>query len=502
MAKEVRVRFAPSPTGALHIGGVRTALYNYLFAKHNNGKFLLRIEDTDQTRYVEGAEQYIIDSLKWLGLTPDEGVGFGGDLGPYRQSERKEIYKKYVDELLTNGKAYYAFDTAEELDAARAKAEENKETFIYNWSTRGNLKNSLSLTEAETTELIKNETPYVVRFKIDDSRTVLLDDMIRGKISIDASTLDDKVLFKSDGMPTYHLANIVDDHLMGITHVIRGEEWLPSMALHELLYDGFDWEAPRFAHLPLILKPEGKGKLSKRDGDKHGFPVFPMEWKTEEGIAKGYKQEGYFPDAVLNMLALLGWNSGTDQEIFTMDELIQLFSLEKVSKSGARFSPEKATWFNHQYLQLKSVEELLPSFEEVLKENGIEADASLDAKVVELLKERANFVKDIFDQGQFFYIAPTSYEEKASKKAWKEDSKEILNKFIEVLNSSEFDAETLHDAMANFVTTQEIGFGKIGMPLRLSLVGALQGPDVPVIMSILGKDETIARINKAIEVLG
>lgn len=502
MAKEVRVRFAPSPTGALHIGGVRTALYNYLFAKHHNGKFLLRIEDTDQTRYVEGAEQYIIDSLQWLGLIPDEGVGFGGELGPYRQSERKEIYKQYVDQLIENGKAYYAFDTAEELDEARANAEANKETFIYNWSTRNKLKNSLSLTNEETKELLDNNTPFVIRFKIDDERTVLLDDMIRGKISIDASTLDDKVLFKSDGMPTYHLANIVDDHLMGISHVIRGEEWLPSMALHELLYDAFKWEAPRFAHLPLILKPEGKGKLSKRDGDKHGFPVFPMEWETEEGIAKGYKQEGYFPDAVLNMLALLGWNPGTDQEIFSLEELTAAFSLEKVSKSGARFSPEKAVWFNHQYLQQKTVEELLPAFEEVLKENGIEANVNLDKKVIELLKERANFVKDIYIQGQFFYIAPSSYDEKAAKKAWKDDSKVILTSFIDVLNSSEFDADTLHDAMANFVTVQEIGFGKIGMPLRLSLVGALQGPDVPVIMATLGKEETIARINKIIEVLG
>ncbi|WP_322971512.1 glutamate--tRNA ligase [Faecalibacter sp. LW9] len=502
MAKEVRVRFAPSPTGALHIGGVRTALYNYLFAKHHNGKFLLRIEDTDQTRYVEGAEQYIIDSLKWLGLTPDEGVGFGGEFAPYRQSERKEIYKKYVEELLANGKAYYAFDTAEELDAARTKAEENKETFIYNWSTRGQLKNSLSLSKEETQALLDANTPYVVRFIIDDTRTVLLDDMIRGKISIDASTLDDKVLFKSDGMPTYHLANIVDDHLMEITHVIRGEEWLPSMALHELLYDAFGWEAPRFAHLPLILKPEGKGKLSKRDGDKHGFPVFPMEWVTEEGTAKGYKQEGYFPEAVINMLALLGWSSGTDKEMYTMDELIQDFSLEKVSKSGARFSPDKAVWFNNQYLQQKSAAELLPAFQDVLTAEGIGTNDTLDTQVIELLKERANFVKDIFEQGKFFYVAPTAYDDKAAKKAFKEDSTEILTKFIDVLNSTEFTAEALHDAMANFVTAQEIGFGKIGMPLRLSLVGALQGPDVPVIMAMLGKDETITRINKIIEVLG
>lgn len=499
MAKEVRVRFAPSPTGALHIGGVRTALYNYLFAKHHNGKFLLRIEDTDQARFVDSAEQYIIDSLKWLGLTPDEGVGFGGELGPYRQSERKAIYQTYVDILLENEKAYYAFDTAEELDAARALAEENKETFIYNWSTRGKLKNSLSLTSEETNALLEQNTPYVVRFKIDTDNTVLLNDMIRGKISIDATTLDDKVLFKSDGMPTYHLANIVDDHLMGITHVIRGEEWLPSMPLHELLYAAFGWEAPQFAHLPLILKPEGKGKLSKRDGDKHGFPVFPMEWITEEGTAKGYKQEGYFPDAVLNMLALLGWNPGTEQEIFTLDELAQLFSLEKVSKSGARFSPDKAVWFNHQYLQLKSVEELLPAYQEVVLANGIEANDVLDATIITLVKERANFVADIFEQAKFFYVAPTAYDEKAAKKAWKDDSKGILLAFVEALQTAEFTAEALHDVMAKFVEEQAIGFGKIGMPLRLSLVGALQGPDVPVIMSILGREETTNRIHSIIE---
>ncbi len=501
MAKEVRVRFAPSPTGALHIGGVRTALYNYLFAKHHGGKFLLRIEDTDQARFVESAEQYIIDSLKWLGLTPDEGVGFGGELGPYRQSERKAIYQEYVDTLVTNEKAYFAFDTAEELDAARALAEENKETFIYNWSTRGKLKNSLSMTEEETKAELAKGTPYVIRFKIDTDHTILLNDLIRGKISIDASTLDDKVLFKSDGMPTYHLANIVDDHLMGITHVIRGEEWLPSMPLHELLYTAFGWEAPEFAHLPLILKHEGKGKLSKRDGDKHGFPVFPMEWVTEEGTAKGYKEEGYFPDAVLNMLALLGWNPGTEQEIFTLTELADLFSLEKVSKSGARFSPDKAVWFNHQYLQQKSTEELLPSYQAVVKAHGIETNNELDAKVIALMKERANFVSDIFDQARFLYIAPSSYDEKAAKKAWKDDSKAILLAFVETLQSTDFNAVALHDAMAKFVEEQAIGFGKIGMPLRLSLVGALQGPDVPVIMEILGEVETVNRIHAMIEAL-
>ena len=499
MSKEVRVRFAPSPTGPLHIGGVRTALFNYLFAKHHNGKFILRIEDTDQTRFVEGAENYIIDSLKWLNLLPDEGVGFGGEFGSYKQSERKEIYQEYIQELLAKGKAYYAFDTAEELDALREKAEETKEPFIYNWSTRNQLKNSLALSSDEVNNLLANETPYVVRFKIEEDRTILLDDLIRGKITIDTNTLDDKVLFKSDGMPTYHLANIVDDHLMEITHVIRGEEWLPSMALHELLYEAYGWEAPRFAHLPLILKPEGKGKLSKRDGDKHGFPVFPLEWKTEEGTAKGYREEGYLPEAVINMLALLGWNPGNDQEILTIDELIQLFSLEKVSKSGARFSPDKSVWFNHQYIQQKTSEELLNSFNEVLVAKNIDASDELKIKVISLLKERANFVKDIADQGMFFFVAPTEYDEKAIKKAWKDDSKEILENFIIKLNETNFSADALHDAMQSFVEEQAIGFGKIGMPLRLSLVGALQGPDVPVIMEVLGKDETIKRINNLIQ---
>lgn len=499
MSKEVRVRFAPSPTGPLHIGGVRTALFNYLFAKHHNGKFILRIEDTDQTRFVEGAENYIIDSLKWLNLIPDEGVGFGGDYGSYKQSERKEIYRKYIDELIAKGKAYYAFDTAEELDALRTKGEETKEAFIYNWSTRKALKNSIALSENEVNELIANGTPYVIRFKIEEDRTILLDDLIRGKITIDTNTLDDKVLFKSDGMPTYHLANIVDDHLMEITHVIRGEEWLPSMALHELLYEAFGWEAPRFAHLPLILKPEGKGKLSKRDGDKHGFPVFPLEWQTEEGISKGYREEGYLPDALINMLALLGWNPGNDQEIFTMEELIQTFTLEKVSKSGARFSPDKTTWFNHQYIQQKSAQELLADFDQVLKNENIEASEDLKLKVIDILKERANFVKDIAEQGKFFFEAPTSYDEKALKKAWKDDSKAILEGFSTALNEVEFNEKALHDAMQDFVTQQEIGFGKIGMPLRLALVGTLQGPDIPVIMEVIGKEETQKRIANLIE---
>lgn len=503
---EVRVRFAPSPTGPLHIGGVRTALYNYLFAKNSGGKFLLRIEDTDQNRYVPGAEDYIIESLKWLGLEPDEGVGYGGPHAPYRQSERKEIYAKYAQELINSGNGYYAFDTPEELDALRTEAESNGQTFIYNSKNRNQLNNSLNLSTEEVQHKINSEVPYVIRFKIPENQTVLLDDLIRGKISIDTNTLDDKVLFKSDGMPTYHLANIVDDRLMEITHVIRGEEWLPSMALHELLYKAFGWTAPRFAHLPLILKPEGKGKLSKRDGDKHGFPVFPLEWtqakdemsetKTGEGTAKGYREEGYLPDAVINMLALLGWNPGTEQEIFTMDELIQLFNLEKVSKSGARFNPEKTIWFNHQYIQKKSNEEILPEFNKVLNKNAVSSSDEFNLRVIGLLKERANFIKDIFEQGKFFYKSPESYEEKAVKKAWKEDSSELLNEFAQELDSLEsFEHTTIHDKVQAFVAQKEIGFGKLMMPVRLALVGDLQGPDVPLIMELLGKEEVLGRLN-------
>ncbi len=492
---EVRVRFAPSPTGPLHIGGVRTALYNYLFAKNHGGKFLLRIEDTDQNRYVEGAENYIIESLKWLGLNPDEGVGFGGPHEPYRQSERKEIYAKYAQELINSGNGYYAFDTAEELNAMRFQAESKGETFIYNSQNRNKLNNSLNLGSEEVQSKIDSGIPYVIRFKIPENQTVLLDDLIRGKISIDSNTLDDKVLYKSDGMPTYHLANIVDDHLMEITHVIRGEEWLPSMALHELLYKAFGWNAPRFAHLPLILKPEGKGKLSKRDGDKHGFPVFPLEWNTEEGTAKGYREEGYLPDAVVNMLALLGWNPGTEQEIFTMDELISEFNLEKVSKSGARFNPEKTIWFNHQYIQQKLAEEILPEFKLILENKGINVSDEFNLKVIELLKERANFIKDIYAQGEFFYIAPSTYDEKAVSKAWKEDTKDLLMEFSTELNTlSSFDHNSIHDKIQEFVTQKAIGFGKLMMPVRLSLVGSLQGPDVPLIMELLGKEEVMKRL--------
>lgn len=492
---EIRVRFAPSPTGPLHIGGVRTALYNYLFAKRLGGKFLLRIEDTDQNRYVPGAEDYIIESLKWLGIEPDEGIGYGGKLGPYRQSERKEIYAKYAQELIDSGNGYYAFDTAEELDALRSAAEKEGKTFVYSVHNRGELNNSLNLSAEEVQEKINSGEPYVIRFKIQGDQTIELEDLIRGKITIDSNTLDDKILYKSDGMPTYHMANIVDDHLMEITHVIRGEEWLPSMALHKLLYQAFGWEAPQFAHLPLILKPVGKGKLSKRDGDKGGFPVFPLTWTSDEGISKGYKEEGYLPDALINMLALLGWNPGTEQEIFSLEELVQAFSMDKVSKSGARFNPEKTTWFNHQYIQMKSAEEILPEYKRILEAKGIESNDELNLKLIDLVKERANFIEDIYTQAEFFYIAPEAYDEKAAKKAWKEDTAPIVKAFIEDLNGvQDFKADTIQEAFKDFVTKKEIGFGKLMMPVRLALVGSLQGPDVPVIMEILDKEEVIKRL--------
>lgn len=499
---EVRVRFAPSPTGPLHIGGVRTALYNYLFAKNKGGKFILRIEDTDQNRFVPGAEAYIIDSLKWLGIEPDEGVGYGGKFGPYRQSERKEIYKEYAQKLIDSGHAYYSFDTTEDLQALRTQAESKGETFVYGSKNRQKLNNSLNLSNEEIEEKISLGTPYVIRFKIKENQNIVLEDLIRGSITIDSNTLDDKILFKSDGMPTYHLANIVDDHLMEITHVIRGEEWLPSLALHHLMYQAFGWKAPQFAHLPLILKPIGKGKLSKRDGDKHGFPVFPLEWKSEEGISKGYREEGYLPDAMINMLALLGWNTGTDQEIFSLDELIKEFSMVKVSKSGARFNPEKTIWFNHQYIQLKSAEEILPIYKEILTEKSVEASDEFNLTIIELMKERVNFIKDIFEQAEFFYHSPTTYDNKASKKAWKEDSSDLLNSFKEkILTLEDFSSTSIHQAFQDFVKEKEIGFGKLMMPVRLALVGSLQGPDVPVIISILGKDEVINRFNKIISQL-
>ena len=505
MNKNVRVRFAPSPTGPLHIGGVRTALFNYLFAKKHNGTFVLRIEDTDQNRYVEGAEDYIIKSLEWCGFPFDEGPGKNEQFGPYRQSERKHLYKQYADQLIAEGKAYYAFDTAEQLDAHRKQHEAEGKTFIYNWHNRekGRLVNSLVLTPEETQAKIDAGDDYVIRFLSPQDQILHLKDIIRGAIKIDTNTLDDKVLFKADGMPTYHLANIVDDHLMEISHVIRGEEWLPSLALHFQLYDAFGWEAPQFAHLPLILKPTGKGKLSKRDGDKLGFPVFPLEWTDPKSndIARGYKEDGYFPEAVVNFLAFLGWNPGTEQEIFDLDSLINAFDLNKVNKSGARFDPDKTKWFNHHYMQEQSNADLAVAFKNIQPELA-DIDEGYIEMVIALVKERATFISDFWNLTSYFFIAPTNYDEKASKKAFKEGTKEILETVKGLVDGIEdVTAEHLQNTIKGWITTNEIGFGKVMMPLRLALVGALQGPDVFDIMFMIGKNESIKRIDNAIATL-
>jgi glutamyl-tRNA synthetase len=509
MSNSVRVRFAPSPTGPLHIGGVRTALFNYLFAKKHNGTFVLRIEDTDQNRYVEGAEQYIIDALNWCGIPFDEGSastklsdqkGKDGGLGPYRQSERKHIYRDYAKKLVDEGKAYYAFDTSEELDFHRKDHEAKGKTFIYNWHNREKLANSISLSKEDVDKKIANGDDYVIRFKSPQDEILDLTDIVRGEIKIDTNVLDDKVLFKSDGMPTYHLANIVDDHLMKITHVIRGEEWLPSLPLHLKLYNAFGWQAPEFAHLPLILKPTGKGKLSKRDGDKLGFPVFPLEWKdpTTGDVSRGYKEDGYFPEAMVNFLALLGWNPGTEQEIFSLEKLINTFELERVHKAGARFDPDKIKWFNHHYMQEQSNDELAKSFK-LMRLELAEVDIDYITLVVELIKERATFVSDFWGLSHFFFVAPETYDEKAFKKAIKDETKELISELISIINGvDDYTIENLQTQIKGWITTNDIGFGKVMMPLRLALVGALQGPDVFNIMFLIGKTETLNRIEKLI----
>ncbi|HRE77882.1 MAG TPA: glutamate--tRNA ligase [Flavobacterium sp.] len=499
MSRPVRVRFAPSPTGPLHIGGVRTALFNYLFAKKNNGVFYLRIEDTDQNRFVPGAEQYIFEALEWLGIAPSETVNKNEKFGPYRQSERKTLYKQYADQLINSGWAYYAFDTAEALDLHRKQHEEQGKTFIYNWHNREKLDTSLVMSTEETNRRIAAGEDFVIRFKTPVNEVLELKDIIRGDIKFDTNLLDDKVLFKSDGMPTYHLANIVDDHLMETSHVIRGEEWLPSLPLHYLLYKAFGWQAPEFAHLPLILKPIGNGKLSKRDGDKMGFPVFPLEWKTEEGISSGYRETGYFPEAVINFLALLGWNDGTDQEIFSLDELVEKFDLNRVHKAGAKFDPDKNKWFNHQYLQKQTDEELAESFSSILKEKGISVENNKLIKIVSSIKERANFVSDFWELADYFFVAPTSYDEKASKN-WKEETPVLMKQVIEVLESiNDFTSLNIETILKDWMTTNEIGMGKVMQPLRLSLVGALKGPHLFDIIELIGKEETVKRILKAIE---
>jgi glutamyl-tRNA synthetase len=503
MTKTVRVRFAPSPTGPLHIGGVRTALFNYLFAKKHNGTFILRIEDTDQNRYVEGAENYIIDSLNWCNIPFDEGPGKNEKFGPYRQSERKELYKQYADQLISSGNAYYAFDTADSLDYYRKDHEAKGKTFIYNWHNRHLLKNSLTLTAEETRAKLNAGEDYVIRFKSPQDATLHLTDIIRGDMMIDTNILDDKVLFKSDGMPTYHLANIVDDHLMEITHVIRGEEWLPSLALHYQLYDAFEWEKPQFAHLPLILKPTGKGKLSKRDGDKLGFPVFPLMWRDPEteDISRGYREDGYFPEAMINFLAFLGWNPGTEQEIFSLDELVNAFELERVHKSGARFDPDKIKWFNHHYMQFQNDTELSKQFKKLQSQlKGI--DIEYIALVVGMIKERATFISDFWSLSAFFFEHPKHYDEKTFAKIMNSNTRELLSELTLVISQiSDFSTENIQAEVKSWISKKEVGFGKVMQPLRLALVGAMQGPDVFEIIFMIGKAQTVNRIENLIQTL-
>lgn len=502
--RKVRVRFAPSPTGALHIGGVRTALYNYLFARQHGGDLVFRIEDTDSNRFVPGAEEYIIESFRWLGIKFDEGVSFGGEHGPYRQSERRSIYKKYVDQLLAADKAYIAFDTPEQLEAKRAEIQ----NFQYDARTRGEMTNSLTLPKEEVERRIADGEQYVVRFKVEPGIDVHIDDMIRGHVVIKSDILDDKVLYKSaDELPTYHLANIVDDHLMEITHVIRGEEWLPSAPLHVLLYRAFGWEdtMPTFAHLPLLLKPEGKGKLSKRDGDRLGFPVFPLEWhdpKTGD-VSSGYRESGYFPEAVVNFLALLGWNPGTEQELFTLNELVQAFDIHKCSKAGARFDYQKGIWFNHEYMLKKSNEEVANLFAPIVANNGVDETMERITEVVAMMKDRVNFVKELWPLCSFFFIAPTEYDEKTVKKRWKADSAKVMGELADVLEGIEdFSVEGQEPVVMKWVEEKGYKLGDVMNAFRLTLVGIGKGPGMFDISAFLGKEETLKRMRKAIEVLG
>ncbi len=568
---KVRVRFAPSPTGPLHLGGVRTALYDYLFAKNQGGEFVLRIEDTDTARYVEGAEDYIEEALEWCGIIADESPKKGGKFAPYRQSERRDIYDKYTEQILKTDYAYIAFDTAEELDAIRAEYDARGEVFSYDNKSRNRLRNSIALSEEEVQKLLEAKTPYVVRFKMPVDRTLNLVDIIRGNSSVNTNTLDDKVLVKNDGMPTYHFANIIDDHEMEISHVIRGEEWLPSLGLHTLLYEAMGWEAPQFAHLSLILKPDIStlitkenidsitksfaeefiaknnqfsfdesatliksffaevksarfksmlnendkddeitasvkqflkkgisGKLSKRDGDKFGFPVFPLNFtdSVTGNVSKGYRESGYLPEAFINMVALLGWSPADDKEILSLEEMAKEFDLNKVHKAGARFSKEKAEWFNHQYIQKTSDEKLM----NILKNSDLNIHISDEKllQIVHLMKERTAFPKDIYENGKFFFEAPISFDEKAAKKAWNEDTSEILQELAQTLEKSEFNAENLKQIVHDFAENKGLGMGKVMMPLRLALVGELKGPDVPDIMQVVGKEDSISRIHNAI----
>ena len=504
--RKVRVRFAPSPTGALHIGGVRTALYNYLFARQHGGDLIFRIEDTDSSRFVPGAEEYIIESFKWLGIKFDEGVSFGGEHGPYRQSERRDIYKKYVDVLMEAGKAYIAFDTPEELDAKRQEVA----NFQYDASTRLGMRNSLTLPKEEVDALIAEGKQYVVRFKIEPNEEVHVHDIIRGEVVVNSSVLDDKVLYKSaDELPTYHLANIVDDHLMEVSHVIRGEEWLPSAPLHVLLYRAFGWEdtMPEFAHLPLLLKPDGNGKLSKRDGDRLGFPVFPLEWHDPKSgdVSSGYRESGYLPEAVINFLALLGWNPGNNQEIMSLDELVQLFDLKHCSKAGAKFDYKKGSWFNHEYIMRKSDADLAELFKPVLVANGVNVVDYSDAfltTLVSLVKSRVNFVQELWEQTRFFFVAPETYAEKDVKKRWKEDSPRLMTELLEVLRGIEdFTSKPSEEIVIGWITEKGYHMGNVMNAFRLAIVGECKGPHMFDITELLGKEETLARLEKAIKEL-
>lgn len=508
MTSKVRVRFAPSPTGPLHIGGLRTALYNYLFAKQNDGDFIVRIEDTDQKRFVPGAEEYIIEALNWSGIPFDEGPGKDKGFGPYHQSNRKEIYKKYVNQLLASGQAYYAFDSAEELTKIRNDFETQGKTFSYNWETRENLNNSLRLSEEEIRQKLDNGDEFVIRFMPPRSEELVMEDIIRGTIKINTDVIDDKVLYKSDGLPTYHMANIIDDHLMEISHVIRGEEWLPSMGLHVLLYKALGWEAPEFAHLPLILKPTGKGKLSKRDGDKLGFPVFPLAWKDPESgeTAAGYRESGYFSEAVINMLVLLGWNpgKGSEQEIFTLEELVKQFSLDKVSKGGARFDFDKTKWFQHAYMQKQDSFDLAEEYIKSLREKGFEVSIAYVEEVIKTIQERATFTNDFWELSYFYFENPKEFDVKAAKKAWKSDTDEIMSQvrnIVQEISEVSFRRDHLEENIKGWIKEQNIGFGKVMSPLRLALVGQMMGPDIFGIMEMIGKENTLSRIDFAIETL-
>ncbi len=503
----ITVRFAPSPTGPLHIGGVRTALYNYLLAKKHGGTFILRIEDTDQKRFVPGAEQYIMDSLRWCGIYWDEGTDTGGRRQPYRQSERKELYHKYAMQLIDSGNAYYAFDTPDEIEAMRNRLEKERSgNPQYDCHSRMTMKNSLTMPKEEVSQMLTDGVPFVIRIKIPADQEVALNDLIRGTVTVNSSLLDDKVLFKSDGLPTYHLANVVDDHLMQVTHVIRGEEWLPSAPLHVLLYRFLGWEdkMPHFAHLPLLLKPDGKGKLSKRDGDRLGFPVFPLEWKDPVSgeISQGYRENGYLPEAFVNLLAMLGWNPGTEQEIFSMEELIQSFSLDRVGKAGTRFDPEKGKWFNHKHLQQKPLTEITKTFSKILNEKAIQTSPDKVAKIAAMLRERVNFTHELYDQSVFFFKAPTSYDPKFTKKKWKTETPKLLLNLAESLaTTNPFDVENISNSLNRFMEIHDIGAGMIMPGLRLALVGTGTGPDVKEIMAIIGKHEVVNRIKHAVEVL-